>query len=177
MQYFLLKQDRSYNETPTIQRFNSSGFFRKNFTPRYCDKIKDINMVMSPSDLPIEYLDILDMQVLLVSKEVKQLFSLYDSALRFKMFVMLNNLRRSEQAVEYYAPILREIECVAPTSEFNLDTSYIKRLVLFENKIRHLPIFRVGGILAEAMIVRLDVAESLLRRGFWGLDLAKVEVE
>lgn len=177
MQYFLLKQNREYSRTPSIQNFNSSGFMRKDFTPHNCQKIEDINMVMSPSKEPLEYLDVLDTQVFLVGKEVKKVFSLYDPSIRFKMFIMMNKLIEGGQTGEYYAPILRQIECVAPTSEFNRDTSHIKKLVLFENKISHLPIFRVGGIKAEATIVRLDVAESLIRREFQGLKFEKVEVE
>lgn len=177
MQYFLLKQNRDYSQTPSIENFHGRGFMRKNFTPSGCKKIEDINMVMSPSKEALQYLDVLDTQVFLVSKEVKKVFSLYDPSMRFKMFIMMNNLIAGGQTGEYYAPIFREVECASPSSEFNLDKSYIKKLALIESKVSHLPIFRVGGIRAEATIVRLDVAESLMRRKFLGLKFEKVGVE
>lgn len=175
MEYFLIKQDRRYTRTPSIENFNRIAY-RWEFTMEKCRKIEDMNMTTASSPERLDYLDILDTQVFLVSKEAKKMFTLYDPTLRYKMFIMLNKKIPGGETGEYYAPIFRQVDCVAPESEFNLDKSHIKKLVLFQRKISHIPVFRVGKIKAEATIVRLDLAERLMRRNLRGFLLEKVEV-
>lgn len=176
MDYFILRQDRRYNYTPTIENLNQVAY-RWDFTMKNCHKIEDVNLVSASSPTHLNYIDLLDRQIFLISKEMKKLFLLYEPTLRFKMFILLNKKVNGGETGEYYAPIFREVDCVSPASEFNLDKSVIKKLVLFEQKIQHLSIFRIGSIKAEAIIVRLDVVESLLRRNMSGLQFTKVEVE
>lgn len=176
MDYFILRQDRRYTRTPTIEQLNKVAF-RWDFTMKNCNKIEDVNMMEASSAEHLNYIDLLDRQVFLISKEMKKLFLLYEPTLQFKMFILLNKKVNGGETGEYYAPICREVDCVSPASEFNLDKSVIKNLVLFEQKIQHLSIFRVGSIKAEAIIVRLDVVESMLRRNMHGLQLTKVGVE
>lgn len=176
MDYFLLRQDQRYRQVPSMENFYDLAR-RKDFTIHNCHKIKDINLARASSPDSLDYIDILDRHVYLVSKEVKKVFLLYDPSLQFKMFCLLNQRVEGGEAGEYYAPIFPEVDCVSPKSEFNLDKSHIKRLVLFKRKIAHFPLFRVANINKESMIVRLDVLESLLRRKLRGLLFSPVEVE
>lgn len=177
MNYFILSQDRRYTRRlPTIEKFNQLAM-RNDFTRENSKKIEDINVVQASSPEPLDYIDLMDHQVFIVSKEVKKIFLMYEPSIYFKMFCMLNNKVNDGQTGEYYAPIFREIDCVSPKSEFNLDKSHIKKLVLFKRKISHFPIFRISKIKKETIIVRLDVAESLLRRKLRGLNFEPVEVQ
>ena len=64
----------------------------------------------------------------------------------------------------------------AEGSEISPDRSYIKKL-----RIRQMDgldsIFKVAGLMTDAVIIRLDVAESLLRRGIRRVALERVEIE
>lgn len=176
MNYFLLSQDRDYKRTPQIKNFISIAL-RKDFTPENCKRIKDINIVDASSDAPLTYIDLLDTQAFLVSAAVKKVLMMYDPALRFKMFCLLNKSVQGGENGEYYAPIFRRIDCLSPNSKCNLDKSHIEKMVLFKHKIGCAPFFCVDRIQKEAVIVRLDAAESLLRRNLRGLKFEKVEVE
>lgn len=176
MKYFLLSQDRDYKRIPQIKNFNAIAM-RKDFTPENCKRIKDINVVDVSSADPINYIDLLDMQAYLVSAKIKKVLMMYDASLRFKMFCLLNKAVNGGENGEYYAPIFRRIDCMSPSSKCNLDKSHIEKMVLYKDKISHAPFFCVDRIKKEAVVVRLDVGESLLRRELRGLKFEKIEVE
>lgn len=177
MEYFRLSQDRRYSSNiPNIQNFLKIGM-RLDFTMKNHHKIKAVNTVIASAPEPLDYIDILDMQVFLVGKELKKVFLLYDPSMQFKMFCLLNQKVKEGETGEYYAPIFREIDCVSPKSTHNRDKSHFEKMVLFERKISHFPIFRVGNVKMEAVIVRLDVMESLMRRKLRGMKFEQVEVD
>lgn len=177
MEYFRLSQDRRYiHRIPHIQNFNKIGM-RKDFTVREHRKINSVNTVIASSPEPLDYIDVLDTQVFLVGKEIKKVFLLYDPSMVFKMFCLVNQAVSNGAAGEYYAPIFREADCVSPKSRFNRDKSHFEKLALFRRKIAHFPIFRVANINTEVVIVRLDVAESLLRRKLRGMKFERIEVD
>lgn len=51
-----------------------------------------------------------------------------------------------------------------------------KKLILDADAVSDRYCFRVGGILEQRIIVALPVAESILRRCLYGVDLEPVEV-
>lgn len=69
------------------------------------------------------------------------------------------------------------MEALSPRSEFNADRSVIKKLVLQSDKVVKKRIFRVRESEKPLIIVRLDVAESIMRRDLVGVSLKKVAVE
>lgn len=178
MEYYHLLQDRRYNTNciPHIQKFNAIGM-RKDFTTKNCYKIKDVNTAIVSSPNPLAYIDLIDEQVFFISNEMKSVFLFYEPSLQFKRFCLRNQKANRGESRDYYAPIFREIDCLSPRSKYNLDKSHFDHMVIFKRKISHCPIFCVGRINAEAVIVRLDVVESLLRRKLRGLKFYPVEVE
>jgi len=52
----------------------------------------------------------------------------------------------------------------------------VKQIVLNQMCLPPEPIFRVGGMLEYRVVVELSVAESILRRSPYGVDLTPVEV-
>lgn len=174
MDYFILSQDKRYLRTPFFQDFNGL-IWRKNLTTSGSQKIPDVNSLFANSEQEQDLIDILDGQLFLVSNIVKQVFLLYETSIRFKMFCVLNQLRN--EVGEYYAPIFRDVDCISDESQFNLDKSFIKKLVLKKEMLKNYAIFRVAGLRCDIIIIRLDVAESLLRRKIRGMKLQRVEVK
>lgn len=174
MEYFLLEQDKRYNHTPQIDDF-CSQFLRRDFSKNRCNKIQDRNVVFCHSEMPVEKLDVLDRQCFLISERAKQIFGLYEPAMKFKMFCMINNLRM--EYYNYFVPILEELDCLSADSETNLDKSVIKRMILDSKQIGSHAIFKIAGINTDKMVARLDVAESLLRRKCKGIQLKPIEMK
>ena len=64
--------------------------------------------------------------------------------------------------------------CVAEQSEFNKDRS-LKRLVIDSRQAAENWIFRVDGILERLFVIKLGVAEAMLRRDFSGVKLIRID--
>ena len=74
-------------------------------------------------------------------------------------------------------PIFQEIECLSENAEFNLNKTLVKRIILDNKKINGKKIFKIKESSKTLIVVRLDVAESLLRREFSGICLERLEIE
>lgn len=174
MDYFWIHQDKRYTDPPFIQGF-SPCFLRRDFTPENASKVEVNNVVFAPSQKKQNFIDLVDIQLFLVSDKVKKVFSMYDKYLPWKQFCILNNVRND--SCNYFVPILQEIPCVSEKSKLNMDKSCINKLILKKDRIQDHPFFRAGKLNTEAVVIRLDVAESLLRRRVEGIIFERVGVE
>ncbi|WP_252243966.1 MULTISPECIES: DUF1629 domain-containing protein [unclassified Clostridium] len=174
MDYFLLKQDKRYSNTPQILNLFKS-FNTKDLNLVRADNIEDNNLLYVKSAQGIEYLDILYTPMFLVSEDLQKILSKYNSNIIFKM-IALTDYKKLEQHI-YYLPIFEEVEALSEESEFNLNKSVVKKIVLDENKIKNKKIFKVKESDKTLIVVRLDVAESILRRNFNGILLEKLEIK
>lgn len=174
MEYFRLFQDQRYLHYPEIDNFYKR-YRREYFSVASGNKIDDINVVFTPSTKNLDYIDLLDKQVILISSAVKDVFSLYDCSIFYKTFHLLNNLTGLSGL--YYAPIIQEIKCLSEKSVCNLNRSVIKNIVLDFNSLKKASIFKIADINTDVLIVRLDVVESLLRRKVKGTIFEKVNLD
>ncbi|OCA96885.1 imm11 family protein [Clostridium beijerinckii] len=173
MDYFLLKQDERYANTPRlIDIFKKIDVRNINFFKAH--KIEDIIVFKVNTSEGSEFLDILDNQLFLISKPMREIIEKYDSGILFKTLALIDNLHNKQ--VNYYLPIVEEIEALSENSELNLNKTVVRKLILNKEKIQGRKIFKIKESLKPLIIVRLDIAESLLRRNFKGIKLERVEV-
>jgi len=116
--------------------------------------------------------DMFDVPTLIVSDRLRKLLEIYDNDIIFKCAV-LSNLVDNEQYV-YFLTIVDSVDCAHKRSEF-YGNGTLKKLVIDRNKADGNKIFRVKGVREHYIYVSLDVAESMLRRGFLGIHFEKVE--
>jgi len=161
MEYFRIRQDPGYNHPPFFSNVQDVFPRRKSISLDNASKIERVNVLYSNKPYPLEFIDVLDRQVFLVSMEVKQVFSLYEPAMVFKEVCVLN--LDIDEYGRYALPLFKEIDCLSPDSKISPDKTAVKEL-----KIKRPPadisIFKVAGLLTDVVLVRLDVVESLLRR-------------
>ncbi|CAH8767607.1 hypothetical protein [Paenibacillus dendritiformis] len=119
----------------------------------------------------VEYVDFLERPLPLVSDKFKQLLEKYMPDMRWNL-VILTDVRRVHQEVYWNASPPRT-RCLSVRSEYFKDGA-LKRLVLEGNKTYE-PFFQVDGVRETIWIVNLAVAESMLRRDFYGICLEEVE--
>lgn len=173
MDYFLLKQDERYTNTPRlVDIFNKIDVRNINLLKAY--KIEDIIVFKVNTSDRSEFLDILDNQLFLISKPMKEIIEKYDSGILFKTLALIDQLHNRQE--NYYLPIVEELEVLSDAAEFNLNKTVVKKLILNKEKIQGRKIFKIKESSKPLIVVRLDVAESLLRRNFKGIKLERVEV-
>lgn len=121
-----------------------------------------------------EYIDFIEYPMPFVSDELKELLIKYDERLITKP-VVFQDIKKQKQTV-YWLIAPKFVNCLSLKSKFKKDQS-IDTLIIDEKKIEYCPLFRIDGIYENYIIVRLDLAESILRRDFTGIKFKKIEKE
>jgi hypothetical protein len=173
MNYFLLKQDEEYTNAPML----TDVFYRldvRNINLLNAHKIDDILIFNVKCNENTEFLDILDRNLFLISEEMKKIIEIYDPGILFKTIPIID-LQHKKQG-NYYMPIFEEIECLSERAELNLNKTVVKKIILDKEKIKGKKIFKIKESSKTLVVVRLDVAESLLRREFKGMCLQRLEI-
>lgn len=174
MDYFLLKQDERYTNTPhLIDVFKNIN--KKNINLIDAHKIQDITIFNVKTDESSEFLDILATQLFLISKDMEKILSKFNENVIYKKIALLDHVQKRQG--DYALPIFEEIGALSEEAEFNLNKTEIKRIILDKEKIKGRKMFKIKEGSKTLIVVRLDVAESLLRRHFRGIKLERLEVK
>lgn len=171
MEYFWLKQDKRYVDVPHIHRF-AGTYRRSDFTVEHAYKIADRNVVFVNSEHRLDYTDVIDRQIFLVSEDVKSVFKIYDLSITFKTFCLLDNVHMDLKL--YYAPIIPLIDGTDEPERFCQEGRRDREPVIRRAYLKSRPIVRLRDLPPDGVVIRLDVAESLLRRGLFRADMARL---
>lgn len=171
MNYFILSQD-SRVVAPRIKYEDMKKYSNAiHFTYQLAKAMQPMNIFQVTADELTDFTDILSEQLFLVSADMGKLFQLYDPDLKLKTAVMFN---RKFGHHTYKIPLLREVDCMSEKTEFYPDNRTIKHLMLDGEKIKKRKLFKVKD--KDIVIIRMDVAESILRRYFTGIQLEHVAI-
>ncbi len=85
--------------------------------------------------------------------------------------------KNSGANVNYFLPILDELECMSDKTQYNSVGNRIIRLALDRDKIGSKAVFKIKEYEGSGFIGRLDFVESILRRGVRGILLKEIEVD
>ncbi|MFT8349942.1 imm11 family protein [Clostridium saccharoperbutylacetonicum] len=174
MDYFLLKQAEEYTNVPMLLDVYKKIDVR-NINLVKAHKLEEIIIFNVKCTEDTEFLDILDRNLFLISENMKKIIGKYDPGIIFKTIPLID-LENGKQG-NYYLPIFQEVECLSEKAELNLNKTVVKKIILDKNKINGKKIFKIKESEKTLIVVRLDVAESLLRREFKGISLERLEVE
>ena len=164
--YFQISQDGSVTNPPSLIH-NSSIGVRNEPT----EKANQIFVKDMPN---IEYTDFLERPFLLISNIFKKAVELYNPNFEYKV-VVLSEKNGGKQNV-YWHIDLPNVPCFAESDR--LSNSPVKAKIIDKSKILLSEVgglsffkFQEAAITNPVYIVRLDLAESILRRGSIGFTL------
>jgi len=167
--YFIMQQDPKINNIVTLKNWQKAIY---DDSPVY--KIAQIPIktrnVYVEDRMYNEYPDFLSEPIPLIAKELMQVITLYQKDIRMNPVVLIEKKIRLQTV--YYSLDVPEIHCASVNSELD-HIGRIKELVIDTNAVGGKRIFRVIGY-KDRIIVRLDVAESILRRGAYGIIFEKL---
>ncbi|OAX45229.1 imm11 family protein [Paenibacillus sp. AD87] len=109
-----------------------------------------------------------------VSDRMKRLMEMVDEAMLFKSVTFIDH--GSGEQLSYWACHIPAVQALSDHSLFYPNGS-IQQLVLQGEAVKDQRMFTLEGVRGSGVIVRLDVAESMLRRGLSGFVLRKVDLE
>ena len=177
MDYFVIRPDTRLMYTPELRWPNEGELPPK-------EKHLDLNPYLSEALLIRlkahrlnEYPDYMEIPinfkppVMLISNKLKPIVSKYQRNIRFQMVLFVER-KRGHQEI-YHVMDVPEVDCLSDNAPRRLGD--VTELVLDEDKIGVNRIFRVKDYNME-LVIRLDVAESLLRRNGSGVTFEKVKM-
>jgi hypothetical protein len=174
MQFFRLKQDTAYIDAPVISDVIKK-IDRRYTIPAAANKIEKITLFQLSGKETPNFLDLLSRQIFLVSQDLRDTIKLYQPNLLFKMVILVHRIQKQQKS--YYLPIFEPVNCLSENSIMTPNKSIVKSIVLRKSIIENETIFRVSHNYETIIVVRLDVAESILRRDFCGIKLERVQLE
>lgn len=173
MNYFFIEADSIYETMPVIN--NWYGKIDERFIKLgQSYKLPDRELLFIQGNPNTQFIDVLSYPFFMVSSLVKEVIQKYEPKTIFKEIVLLDSENTLTQI--YYYPILQEYDCLSDKSEINLDRSHIRRAIFDCDKIPDCSIFRLSNVKKSYVAIRLDLVESLLRRGSRGIKLLPVEI-
>lgn len=172
MDYFLLKQDNRYTSTPQIinffQRINS-----KDLNLLKSDNIPENNSFFVRPSKDNQFIDIIDNPIFLVCEQMRNIMAKYNRNIIFKRAALIDYENKNQKI--YNIPIWEEINALHEDSEIKFNV--VKKIVLDKEKVKNRKIFKIKESDKTLVVIRLDVAESLLRREFEGISLERLEIK
>jgi len=163
MDYFKMSQDRRVRGA--AQPIDMDALHR--LSKEELDAVPSLNYYISGS-VGVSYPDYIDYPVKLVSEKLKKIMVKYQKDALMKTVVLIEKEKQRQKIYYYILP--PQLDCAAENNNMAADDD---RLVLDQEKIGSSRIFQVVGK-RQDLIVRLDVAESILRRNPNGVWFEKV---
>jgi len=120
-----------------------------------------------------EYPDYFDKPITLIADRLKNVITMYQKDIDLRPVVLIE--QKADRQEIYHLIDAPVIDCASSTSKLD-HTGKIKELVLDRDKIGNQKIFHVLDFYRH-LIVRLDVAESILRRNSYGIEFQKIQLE
>ncbi|GAA3346572.1 hypothetical protein GCM10017717_16460 [Deinococcus persicinus] len=163
MEYFILRQDLSIlNPIIPLKTDLDENFVCSSVFGEVVEKGNSV------------YLDYLDKPRRIVSDNLKALLMKYEDNLGFTAIVF-TDIKKGTQRVYWLMDIVKK-DCISHETAYYPDGG-IKELVIDPKKVELDCIFQVESHKEAFTIINLDVAESILRRPFLGIQLQRVRQE
>lgn len=112
----------------------------------------------------------------LICDDLKLLLQVYDPQFQAKAIQLFAGEMERKENYLYWLPYIEPVNCLHHDAE-KYPNGMLKQLVLDGGSLPAFPIFRVDGLLENIVVVSLPLAESILRRCFYGIQLDPVEVK
>lgn len=174
MEYYELAQSEKVENPIELMGIDSAAYCPA-MTRKHFGALDDMRVAYFSGNEAEEICDVLTSPTFLVSDRLKKLLSLYEKETEFKGIQLFPTSEKSKQYPVYWVPYFPETDCVHKSSVW-YDNGMISSLVLDGSRIGRRNIFRLSGLLEYRVIVSLPVAESILRRRLYGVELKKMEV-
>ncbi len=178
MDFFLLSQDVEFQNVVSIKREEIPQAWR---SPRGIERRlypsakqftgKNYNILVESSSQNL-YPDFLEFPLPLLSTTLKDVFCSYVPDLPCSCVLLTDQKERQQHT--YWVFELECMECLADNTVYYPDGTF-KKILLDKEKIGEKAVFRVDGVIQKPVIIRVDVAESILRRNMLGIKLECVE--
>lgn len=172
MEYYIMEQDHDYTDAPVITNWFGKINTEDIRQGRY-EELDSQYVLTASGDMDI---DIITMPFLAVSPMMLHCIQGYEPNVEATPVYLLD--KKKEKVSEYWIPHLEEINCMSDESRCNRNKTVLEKAVLNRSKIKpDCYIFRLGGLNTSYTVVRIELVESMLKRGATGIGLREVLID
>ena len=172
MKYFFIQKDGHYGGMPAIQHIPTTRIPTAHLRDKAYHLFPDITTLPIYEGSAIDFVDILSSPFLLVSELCFDVIKMYHPYTRSKKMVLMNK----DTNKVYHLPLIPRISCLTENSKLNIDKSYIECAELEYEKVKRHELFYIGDSTSNYAVIRLDMLESMLKRGARGFGIKEVDV-
>ena len=170
MKYFILEQGKEYNRNPQIKGWY--GKLDMHFLKQVRAGLKD-KMIFEVEVTEFTlFPDILEKPVFMVSANMRDVINKYEKQVFFREVFFMDS--EGNKGYTYYIPFLPRVDCFINTSSFSKNKRKMETGVIDIEKLWNRHIVEVEEINGRYIVVSLDLAESILRKGLIGIGLREV---
>lgn len=175
MEYYAIKQITVNHVTPMLMKPEA---YKYKLSKEAFANLPDCSIAYYKYEQYIERPAILTVPTFMVNETIKKVIEMYDDTVKFKSLIVLPDDfdMVPAAAITYGIPYLRRYNCVHEDSVIMPEGS-IKRLVIDHKRFPNIDIFQIENIVQNKIIVSLRMAESISRRGAYGVAFERVEVK
>jgi hypothetical protein len=167
MEYFWIKTDMSLSRGITIKALSTEELSEKKPVIRHIKLSEEFS-----ASILADYITTRTIKdrYHLISDELKNLCCMYNKNQKWMPIVMIDQYKKCHV---YWFWSTEVIGCMSDKTEYNIDRT-VKTLAINTELLKHENNFAVETEIEKMIIVRLDLAESILRRGYIGFTMNKV---
>ena len=120
--------------------------------------------------------DVINRPTLLVTRDVRDIIRKYDEHVAYRQIAYLDS--ENEKTQLYFMPMLESIDCLSEASEYeNEYNASFSKVAIKKEAVRDKSLFLIKTEVQRVVIIRLDLAESLLVRKYKGFSLTEAIIE
>lgn len=177
MEYFLLKQSSNVVNPIQIIELDMEKYV-PSMTHQQFRELENVAIGYFYYKPECEYPDVINSPTIMVSDMIHKVLAMYDQNISFKTIQVFPDkpeyVKKESRTYWIYDCVMED--CLHPESQI-MPNGEIKNIILDQKRMKNRDIFRVKGMLDNRIIISLPVAESILRRCPYGIELEKVGVK
>lgn len=174
MSYYWLKQSKRV-KNPLLMHGIDLNFYKLNPSKEEFEALPELLVTYFDYDKRLEISDVLDKPTMFISPKLRQLIEMYEDDILFRGVQMFPTLKTVKERPLYWTFYPKVVDCLHESCE-KYPNGSIKEMILDRRKSGRHDIMRVGGLLENRIVVSLALAESIMRRSFYGIELEKVRM-
>ena len=166
MNYFLVTVDKNYIAPMPIGWYGILD--QKSLKGKKAYQMKKDFLFYVENHMQMVFTDVVTFPCYLVSSLVKEIITCYDPFVKFSRILFYD--RQRKQSMAYYLPFFSQVEAVVERKEEE------KTICIEKRQWKSPIILEVTSCFKSFVLMRMDLLESILRRGTIGIGVEEVKI-
>lgn len=174
MNYYFLGLDKDYTDIPKPSNWYGKIDVESVLTGKY-ENLDEVYVFEVKENSDLYLTDVIIEPVFAVSKMVKHCMEVYEPNMMYTQLCFIQ--RKDGKILEYFMPHLSLEKCLKRKNVIDKISFFSGRPAIDINAVEEDKfIFRVSDGISNYVVTRIELLESMLRRGAKGLQLEVIEV-